>query len=414
MDRRVLLPVYCFLLANLVHGQVFTQKQDLIEPRYRGISFALDGKLYAGTGRDGQDNMDNAMRSYDPTTDQWTILNEFPGAPFRGGISMVIYGVAYAGLGWDGVNTFTQWKQYDPASDTWIAKADVTGDPGAYSGIFTLNGKGYAVCGSGAVAEHNQTWAYDPIGDSWEQRADFPGDARDFPFADTVGGFAYVGLGDFFLAPPFFSDMYKYDPVADSWTPIAPIPVSSTGAIAEGGCSFHASYNGKIILMNVMEIQSSDPADFATVYVYDPVADAWSLFENTNPLAIRETPVIGQIGDKVYFGAGKDADGMTYDDFWEVDLAQLFTGLNEAQPGLDQIRVTCADGTMEVFVPQELLAGEQHSLTLYSTDGKQLTTRALTGTNTRVDVTAWAGGAYVYMIAAEGRTVRSGRVVLAR
>jgi len=414
MLRIVLLSVFSCLLANIIHAQVFTPKADLIEPRYRGISFALDGKIYSGTGRDGQNSMDNAMRKYDPATDQWTILSEFPSSPFRGGISMVIDGLAYAGLGWDGSTTFTHWKQYDPASDTWIVKADVVGDPGAYSGIFTLNGKGYAVGGSGAVAEHNQTWAYDPIADTWEQKADFPGDARDFPFADTVGGFAYVGLGDLFLAPPFYTDIYKYDPVADSWSTIAPIPVSSTGAIAEGGCSFHASYNGKIILMNIMGIQSSDPADLATVYVYDPIADAWTLYENTNPLTIRETPVLGQIGDKVYFGGGHDADAMTYDDFWEVDVAQLFTGLNEAQPGLDQIRVTCAGGTMDVFVPQEQRSGGPLGLTLYSTDGKQLATRALSGTSTRIDVSAWPDGAYVYTIAAQGRAVRSGRVVLVR
>ena len=413
MRTQLLIVNAIFLLGSAASAQIFNQKADLPEPRYRAFSFAADGKLFTGCGRNDADVMNNAFWQYDPATDQWTQKADYPTAPARGGVAMVIDGVPYARSGWDGTVSFNDWNRYDPAADSWVLMNEPTGNMGAYSGVFTLNGKGYAACGSGAVAEHNELWSYDPITDAWTQKADFPGDPRDFPFADTVGGFAIVGLGDFFLAPPFYTDMYKYDPVADSWSTIAPIPISSTGAVAEGGCSFHASYNGKIIIMNMMGIQSSDPADFATVYVYDAIADAWTLYESTNPLAIRETPVLGQIGDKVYFGGGRDADGLTYGDLWEVDLAQLFTGLNETQPGLAQAHVTSTGTTINVFIPQEALSKERNVFTLFSTDGKLISTQAVQGTNTYIDAMALPNGAYMYTITSAGRTWRSGKVLIA-
>ncbi|MBK6540208.1 MAG: T9SS type A sorting domain-containing protein [Flavobacteriales bacterium] len=411
MRTPLLLANAIFLLGSTASAQIFNQKADLPEPRYRAFSFAADGKLFTGCGRDDGNVMNNALWQYDPVTDQWTQKADYPTDPARGGIAMVIDGVPYARSGWNGVSTFTDWNRYDVATDSWVLMNEPTGDPGAYAGVFTLNGKGYAACGSGAVAEHNELWSYDPLADTWAQNADFPGDPRDFPFADTAGGFAFVGLGDFFLAPPFYSDMYKYDPVADSWTSIAPIPVSSTGAIAEGGCSFHASYNGKIILMNIMGINSGDAADFATVYVYDPIADTWTLFESTNPLEIRETPVIGQIGSKVYFGAGADAEGVVHQDLWEVDLAALFTGLNEAQPGMNDVRVVAAGYMIHVSMPAVVVNGAAATLQLYDMEGKNVGAYPLSSKSS-IDASEMSGGAYVYTISSRDRVWRSGKVII--
>lgn len=249
------------------------------------------------------------------------------------------------------------------------------------------------------------------MGDSWTQRSDFPGDPRDFPFADTAGGYAFVGLGDLFLAPPFYTDMYKYDPVADSWTAIAPIPVSSTGVVAEGGCAFHASYNGKIILMNILEITWNTPADLATMYVYDPMNDTWTLYENANPLVLRETPVIGQIDGKVYFGAGRDDFSVVHQDLWEVDLAALFTGLEEAQPGMNEVHVITEGSTIQVSMPTTVMNGTGATIQLYSTAGTLVGSYALSR-NTRIDASGLANGTYVYMISSGDRVWRSGKLVL--
>ncbi|MBL0043080.1 MAG: hypothetical protein IPP33_01290 [Flavobacteriales bacterium] len=113
MRTQLLLISVFFLLGFDTSAQVFTQKADLPEPRYRAFSFAADGKLFTGCGRDESDAMNNAFWQYDPATNQWTQKADYPTAPARGGIAMVIDGIPYARSGWNGTATFTDWNRYD-------------------------------------------------------------------------------------------------------------------------------------------------------------------------------------------------------------------------------------------------------------------------------------------------------------
>lgn len=353
--------------------------------------------------------MNNNVWEYDIATQQWNQLNDFPTIPVRNCISIVINDTAYAGLGWDGTNGIG-WYQYNAGNDTWIQKNNV-GNASSFSGTFSMNGKGYAVCGSGIAGEHNELWEYNPATDAWLQKANFPGAARDFPFADTVGGFAYAGMGDFFFAPPWFSDMYKYDPIADAWTVIAPIPVSSTGAIAEGGCSFSASYNGKLIIMSLDGIATSQLSDYNTIYVYDPTTDSWTLYENSNPIGSRGTPLKGQNGSKAYFGSGDDFINGVQDDFWEIDLASLLTALDEQNPGLANIKVYAANHKIYTSIPQEFFDKHILSLEIFSVDGKLKATHGLQCQQS-INVSNLNTGNYVYLIKLGNRNLKSGKVFL--
>ncbi len=409
MKKRLLLLIAMLCVTAMSFAQLFTQKSDFIEPRHRAFSFILNNKLITGTGRDANNVMNNNVWEYDIVTQQWNPLNDFPTVPVRNCISMVINDTAYAGFGRDDFNGIG-WYQYDAINDSWIQKNSVC-DAGQFSGTFSLNGKGYAVCGSGGVAEHNQLWEYNPATDAWLQKANFPGAARDFPFADTVGGFAYAGLGDFFFAPPFFSDMYKYDAVTDVWTAIAPIPVSSTGAIAEGGCSFSASYNGKLIIMSLDGITTSNLSDYNTIYVYDPPTDSWTLYENANPVGSRGTPLKGQNGSKAYFGSGDDFLNGIQQDFWEIDLASLLTGLSEQNPGLENIIVYAANKIIYANLPAEVFNYRNLSLELYTVDGKLIATHSLKGIRS-IDVSKLATGNYVYLVKSDNRNLKSGKLYL--
>lgn len=396
-------------VANISYGQVFTQRSDFIEPRERAFSFVLNNKLITGCGVDANFDMNNQVWEYDILSQQWSPLNDFPTQPVRNCISMVINDTAYAGLGWDGTNAIG-WYQYDAANDTWNEKSSIC-NAGSFAGTFSLNGKGYAVCGSGMLGEHNELWEYNPANDSWTQKASFPGAARDFPFADTVNGFAYAGMGDFFFSPPWFSDMYKYDVVADTWTSIAPIPVSSTGAIAEGGCFFSASFNEKLIIMSLDGITTTLLSDYNTIYVYDPTIDSWTLYENANPVGSRGTPIKGQIGSKAYFGAGDDFINGVQQDFWEMDLDALLTGLSEQNPGLANIKVYAANHKIFTTIPQSISELDKLSLEIYSVEGKLLATHCLQYQSI-IDASDLNTGTYVYVIKSTGRNLKSGKIFL--
>ena len=409
-----ILTLFALAAALQLTAQVFTQKADFPQPLERSFSFALDGKIYAGTGRDETGKMNNHIWQFDPATNIWTQKGDFPTIPFRNGIAMVIDGAAYAGMGWDGgVNNLFVWYKYDAATDTWTAKKPITANVGTASGIFSLNGKGYTVCGSGQVtAEQNEVWEYDPATDVWTQKNNFPGAARDFTFAVAAGGFGFAGLGDFFLSPPFFSDMYKYDPAADSWTAIAPIPVSATGVVAEGGCSFSAVVGGKIVLMSLFGLNSADIADFLTVYVYDIATDQWTLYPNANVAGPRITPITGQSGSKAWFGAGLTFNGVAAD-FYEIDMAALVVGLEEANPGFSGIKITAADGFLTTEVPAEVLqkfAGTGLSLDLYSMNGRLLRAFPLSE-KAGFDISGQPVGPLVWAVRAGNRTLKSGKIV---
>ena len=233
----LLIAIICMYQTSM--SQLLTQKADFIEPRLGPISFTLNSEVYSGTGFNSTFSMNNLMYKYQISTDTWLQLNNFP-TILSNGISMVINDTAYAGFGYDGVGV-SGWYQYNAGTDTWVVKNSAS-NAGLLSGTFVLNGKGYAACGNRvASGDQNELWEYDPNIDTWTQKTSFPGAARNAAFADTVGGFAYVGLGEDINLSIAYADMYKYDPVLDVWTSIAPIPNSSTGVIAQGGCNFHAS-----------------------------------------------------------------------------------------------------------------------------------------------------------------------------
>ncbi len=327
---------------------------------------------------------------------------------------MVIDGTAYAGMGWDGgVNNLFVWYKYDAAKDVWLPKKPITANIGTASGIFSLNGKGYTVCGSGQVtSEQNQVWEYDPITDNWTQKKDFPGAARDFPFAVAAGGFAFVGLGDFFLAPPFFSDMYKYNPVTDTWTTIAPIPVSETGLVAEGGCSFSAVVNGKIILMSILGLNSVDINDFLTAYVYDIATDQWTLYPKANIAGPRLTPIMCQNGNKAWFGAGQTFTEIA-SDFYEVDLTKFLVGLEETNPGFSAITVTAANGILTTALPREVFQKFQKTglfLDLYTMDGRLLDKFPLSEKGT-LDISQQPIGNLTWVVRTGTQVLKSGKIM---
>lgn len=389
--------------------QTFIQRADFVEPRQGAFSFVLNNKFYTGTGSDESGTSNNKMFMFDIALNSWSQLNDFPTQPVRNGISMVINDTAYAGFGWDGVNT-TGWYQYNASTDTWTLKNSLC-NVGAFAGTFSLNGKGYAACGSDSAGAKNELWEYNPALDLWTQKTSFPAAARYLPFADTVNGFAYVGLGDSFFIQPFFSDMYKYDEQNDSWSSIAPIPNSSTGAIAQGECSFHASWNGKIILMSITGIVTSNTNDYNTIYIYDPAGDTWTLYENANLIGARGIPLTAQDGSKAYYGAGFDYWGDVMKDFWEVDLNNLITSVEISNPYLKNITVTANSHNISIKIPNELLANGNFELDLHSVDGKKLESFRLTG-NDCLNADNFSDGTYIYIVRSDNRTLKSGKIIV--
>ena len=183
-------------------------------------SFVHSGKIYVGTGRtsimywpDGSSgyetkNYDGKLWYYNPASDSWTKLNDFPGDKRIGPGSFVIGNKAYMFGGSFGYNHHTNelWE-YDIPADRWTM-IDVEGErplPGVYSRCFTHNGKGYILSNwerreglGGYDFGVYKNWQYDPVTKKFTEIVS-PGSGFPGRRVDVSGGVISSVGNDFIL-----------------------------------------------------------------------------------------------------------------------------------------------------------------------------------------------------------------------
>ncbi|MDV7401522.1 hypothetical protein RZS08_59435, partial [Arthrospira platensis SPKY1] len=98
-------------------------------PIRNAASFVIDGIAYIATGHDGSNYLDLFWK-YDPTTDTWEELPPFPGGIRSFPVAFSIGGKGYVALG--GVEPPTAFYgndlwEYDPATQAWTQLADFPG-----------------------------------------------------------------------------------------------------------------------------------------------------------------------------------------------------------------------------------------------------------------------------------------------
>ncbi|MEN0048915.1 MAG: T9SS type A sorting domain-containing protein [Bacteroidota bacterium] len=221
-------------------SDTWTQLPDLpFIARTFSTAFAIDGKGYVGLGGNftfsREDGMDEPLflddfYQYDPATGEWTEVASFPGGDRWRAFSFVIDGQAYVGggdLSNPEIEDFRDTYRYDPATDTWTAVADFPSLWGIGGFHFSLDGKGYVNEGMRAVDffyEHkNDLLEYDPATDTWSYASTIIGPqwGRLYSFMTTYEGKAYVGGGGNYSGYINFNydDCYVWDKNAESKAP---------------------------------------------------------------------------------------------------------------------------------------------------------------------------------------------------
>ncbi|SNR54328.1 Ig-like domain (group 2) [Maribacter sedimenticola] len=185
--------------------------------RYGAVSFSIGDKAYVGLGRDesysydifGDEYISNAgsfkndFWEYNPETDTWRKLNNFPGEGRTGAVGFSIDGKGYVGLGFysDGTrndvgytSTF-EFKQdfweYNPYDDSWTQLEDFPGEARTKSASFVIDNKGYVACGRGKFDSKRDFWEFSPSDQSWKQLVDYPVEGRT-PVGFSINNKGYV------------------------------------------------------------------------------------------------------------------------------------------------------------------------------------------------------------------------------
>lgn len=141
----------------------------------RGASavFSIHNNIYLGFGRfmhaTGYEDVAPLSHfwSYNPDTDEWKQMADFPLQGSRSDVSSFIIGdKAYVGNGASHTGNNDFWRYY-PASNTWDRMADF---PGArtYTSFFELDGKAYVYFGTVLTGNPDETaFRYDPTANEW-------------------------------------------------------------------------------------------------------------------------------------------------------------------------------------------------------------------------------------------------------
>ena len=170
--------------------------------RYHPTFIQLDGKIFMGQGNN--DTNLNDWWEYDIASDTWTQKDDLPGPPRHHPFYFGVNGKAYTGLGHGNnlngtLQIYTDWYEFDPVTDEWTVLNDFPGEARVAGTQFDYNGKGYILSGDGDdhfFMEDGEFWEYDTSSDSWTQLPSHPGGSRWAPGSFVIDDYVYFTCGE--------------------------------------------------------------------------------------------------------------------------------------------------------------------------------------------------------------------------
>jgi N-acetylneuraminic acid mutarotase len=300
-----------FALSLTISAQSWVQVDDIPNGRHHPITFALNGKGYAVTGTRPNVIATDDFFMYDPATDQWTTLIDYPGPDRSFGIGTTYNGKAYMGFGLNSTTLLNDLWMYDPNTDQWTQLASCPCSGRRHPAFVASNNKIYMGLGDNVSGDLSDWWMYDITTNQWTQLPDLPGPARHHPFHFEANGQVYAGMGH--SGPAIYGDWYKMDTATNTWSTMAPFP----GEHRVAGTQF--SHNGYGYVLS----GDGDNHSFMLTgefWRYNPNNDTW-LELDPHPGYSRWAPGSFVINDVVYFFGGLNRVTSQYpNDTWKYDI----------------------------------------------------------------------------------------------
>jgi N-acetylneuraminic acid mutarotase len=203
-------------------------------PRQETGVAAIDGEVFVIGGFALGGGLVPRVEAYDPDSDSWRTLADFPNASVHHANTASVGGRLWvlghlAGLTFDAVGD--AWS-YDPALDTWTASTPMpAGTERGGSGVAVIGDVVYVVGGLRASLAVADAWAYDTTADTWSPMPDLP-TARDHLVAAGVGGRVWCIGGRATNIGAHVPTVDVYDPASNAWSAGPPMPTSRGGMAA--------------------------------------------------------------------------------------------------------------------------------------------------------------------------------------
>ncbi len=308
--NKILLPAL-FLFSTTLFGQFWIQQNDAPVGRHHPISFSLDGKGYAVTGSNSNNQPTKDVYEYDPILDTWTTLTAFPGVARSFGIGTTANGKAYLGFGANRFYLNDFWS-YDPTNSSWTRLADCSCSGRRHPAMIASGNKIYVGLGDDATGNRNDWWMYDITANTWTSIANLPGPARHHPFMFNAGGKVFAGLGHGNNSQRF-KDWYKLDTVSNTWTEMKLFP----GEARVAGTQFSTGDYGFVLSGDGDNHSFMEEGE---MWRYDPNTDIWDQ-QPSHPGISIWAPGSFVIDDAVYFFGGLNRQIPSFPDaVWKFDM----------------------------------------------------------------------------------------------
>lgn len=344
------------------------------EARHRTPMITIGNKIYTGQGHyngAGTNILFGDWWEFDPSSNTWSQKADYGGGPVYHAAAFVIGNYGYVGTGriTASGNTLTQdFYRYDPQTNSWQQMANFPGLPRRGAVGFAIGEYGYIGTGEpqSGGSLYNDFYRYNPATDSWNQIASMPTSGRVSAVGFELGGYGYVGTGGFSSWGTSQKDFWRYDPNSNSWQQMADVG-TITRMEATG-----FSLNGKGYILNGDNFSSG--TNYDDMYEYDPSTNQWTQIEDFKGSA-RRYMAATTVNGLAYCGLG--TNGTNFKDFWffdqtlsmdEVNIDQMdvfpnpfseFININlkTIQSGLEHVEVRFIDAfgaVSAIYKGQEL------------------------------------------------------------
>jgi hypothetical protein len=216
-------PVEIFIFEYDASNNIWKQKSKYPGQGIRNVGggFAINGKIYYGSGIANDLNYVNDFWEYNPMNDSWTLIGTLPigvTKPF----TFVLNGKGYMGGSQMGSNFF----EFNPISYSWTQRASLPATPISEI-FFTINNYGYT--GALTSSTSGSLFKYDPNINIWTNQTSLPFIYSVFsndgiPFSFSNGTKGYYGYADSLYSPPSSCTIQEYNPINNSWIQKSNLP----------------------------------------------------------------------------------------------------------------------------------------------------------------------------------------------
>ena len=313
--RKIYLLLIVLIVSSITaYSQTWESKASLPNNigKHHPVTFGIGDYGYLTTGTSGTSQVTNDFLKYDPATDTWSELTDFPGTARSFAIGATYNGKAYLAFGLSQTQFLNDLWEFDPVTETWKELASCPCAGRRHPAFIIRDDRIFAGLGDGAAGNLNDWWSYDMNTNNWTQQPSLPGPVRHHPFMFTAGDHVYAGMGH--GGNNIFKDWYEFDIVTNTWTQMNDFP----GEARVAGTQFDMGGYGYVLSGDGDNHSFMGEGEF---WKYDPFNDDWEQL-TSHPGISRWAPGSFTVNNTVYFIGGQNRiSNFINGDMWAYDIA---------------------------------------------------------------------------------------------